>query len=108
LLRTRIEILDKLLNTQERLSISLISNDEIKIIEALLKKECAENQRIGLQKYVFDLTNGKRIAVISDFNLLLDDRKRLGPIYLNQIKLVNFKSVSPSYLQSTRVMYYEV
>lgn len=108
LLRIRREILDKLLNIQEHLSIELISRDEIYYIRMFLEKESEGKVKKGLKKFIYELPNGKRVATISDFNLLLTPRKRLGPIHLKQAKLIESRSVSSSYSYSTRVMYYEV
>jgi len=106
-LRIRQEILDKLLNIQEHLSIKLISRDEIYYIHMLLEKESEGKVKKGLQKFIFELPDGKRVTTISDFNLLLTPRKRLGPIYLKKARLVESKKVSSAYMRSTRVMYYK-
>jgi len=108
LLRTRREILNKLLSMQERLPIELITPDELRYICELLEKESEGEVKRGLRKFVFELPNGKRVAAISDFNILLTPRKRLGPMHLKRAKLIETGSVSSSYSRSTRVMYYEV
>lgn len=107
LLKTRLEILDKLLKMQESSSIELITNDEIHYINTILIKESEGKVKGGLKKFVYELPNGKRIVTIADFNLLLTPRKRLGPIHLKQARLYESKRVSSDYLRSTRVMYYE-
>jgi len=61
-----------------------------------------------LRRFVFELPNGRCVNTISDFNLLLTPRKRLGPLYLKEATLVNTQNVSSKYSNSTRVMYYEV
>ncbi|MCJ7509203.1 MAG: hypothetical protein MUO85_10850, partial [candidate division Zixibacteria bacterium] len=58
--------------------------------------------------FILKLSNGKRVAIISDFDILFSTRSRLGPMNLKQAKLVTSRSVSSDYLRSTRVMYYEV
>jgi DNA sulfur modification protein DndC len=108
LLRTRHEILDKLLSMQERLPVELITSNELDYIYELLGKESEGEVKQGLRKFVFELPNGKCVATISDFNVLLSPRKRLGPMHLKRAKLIETGNVSSNYLQSTRVMYYEV
>jgi len=108
LLKTREEILNKLLEMQAHLPVELINNDEIDYIEDFLKKESEGRVKEGLKKFIFRLPDGKTIATIADFNLILTPRKRLGPIYLKQASFIKSHSVSSKYLHSTRVMYYEV
>ncbi len=106
LLKTREEILNKLLNMKEHLPVELITDDEINYIHAFLEKESEGKVKEGLKKFVFELPNDKRVNTISDFNILLTPRKRLGPLHLKQAKLVTSRSVSSNYSESTRVMYY--
>ena len=108
LLKTRWEILNKLLNMQKHLPIELITPNELNYIYELLGKESGGKVKQGLKKFVFELSKGKRVATISDFNILLSPRKRLGPMHLKGAKLLETRRVSSNYLQSTRVMYYEV
>ena len=108
LLRTRRQILDKLLSMQERLPVELITADELDYIYDLLEKESEGEVKQGLRKFVFELPNGKRVAAVSDFNILLTPRKRLGPMHLKRAKLTRTRSVSSDYVKSTRVMYYQV
>ena len=108
LLKTRKEILNKLLNMQEHLPIELITNDELHYLRALLERESEGKVKKGLKKFILNLQNGKRVSIISDFNILLSSRKRLGPLNLKQAKLVTSRSVSSDYSRSTRVVYYEV
>jgi len=107
LLKARREILDKLLRMQERLPVRLISPDELDYIDELLEKESEGKVEAGLRKFVFELPNGKRVATISDFNILLTPRKRLGPMHLKRAKLIETRGVSSNYSRSTRVMYYQ-
>jgi DNA sulfur modification protein DndC len=106
LLRTRNKMLNKLLRMQDRLPISLITPEELDYINEFLEKESEGKVKQGLRKYGYELPNGKRVAVIADFNILLTPRKRLGPLHLKEAKLVKTRTVSQKYLQSTRVMYY--
>ena len=108
LLRTRQEIFDKLLNLHELINIELITKNEIHCINKILKNESESKVKKGLRKFVFELPSGKRVATVSDFNILISSRKRLGPLYLKQSKLIGSKSLSSNYLRSTRVMYYFV
>jgi hypothetical protein len=106
LLKTRWEILTKLLDMQKRLPIKLISSDELHYIRELLGKESEGKVKQGLKRFVFELPNSQRLSVISDFNVLLTLRKRLGPLHLKQAKLVRSRTISSNYSLSTRVMYY--
>lgn len=108
LLRTRREIFEKLLNMQECLPVELVTNDEIHYISLLLEQDSEGKVEKGLKKFIFELANGRHMATISDFNLLLTPRKRLGSIHLKQAKLIESRNLSSSYSHSTRVMYYEV
>jgi DNA sulfur modification protein DndC len=108
LLGVRRKILHKLLNMQKHLPIELITPNELHYIYELLEKESEGKVKQGLRKFVFELQNGKRVVTISDFDLLLTPRKRLGPMHLKRAKLIESRSVSSKYSQSTRVMYYEV
>jgi DNA sulfur modification protein DndC len=108
LLRTRREILDKLLSMQERLPVELITSDELHYIYELLEKESEGEVQQGLKEFVFELPSGKCVAAISDFNVLLSTRRRLGPMHLTRATLIETRNVSSNCLQSTRVMYYEV
>ena len=108
LLKTRWEILNKLLNMQKSLSRELITSDELQYIQELLVKESEGKVEEGLKRFTFELPNAKRVAAISDFNILLTPRKRLGPLHLKQAKLVGSRTVSSNYSLSNRVMYYMV
>jgi len=108
LLKARQEILEKLLRMQERLPVQLITPDELHYIDELLEKESEGQVQGGLRKFVFELPSGKRVATISDFNILLTPRKRLGPMHLKRARLIETRKVSTNYLKSTRVMYYQV
>lgn len=106
LLRTRQKIFDKLLNMQEHLPVELITNEELHYLRALLERESESKVKKGIKKFVFELANGKRISTISDFNLLLSSRMRLGPLNLGRAKLVGLENASVKFCGSTRVMYY--
>ena len=106
LLRTREELLNRLLGIQKQLSRHLIKPEEVQFIKVFLEKESEGKVKDGLRKFVYEFPNGKRIATISDFDLLLTPRKRLGPLFLNKAKLINSSKVSRIYKKSTRVMYH--
>ncbi len=106
LLRTRQEILSRLLSIQDHLAVELISNNELQYLRRFLDRECQAEVGNGMKKFVFQLRNGKRVAIISDFNILLSSRKRLGPLSLKEAKLVRARNVSTHHTRSTRVLYY--
>lgn len=108
LLKTRYEMLNRLLNIQDRLSVELITDAEVEYIRDFLKRESEGRVDKGLRKFVFELPSGKRVSAISDFNILQTPRKRLGPLFLKRAKLTGTREVSSEYLKSTRVMYYQV
>lgn len=56
---------------QKHLPIELINPNELNYIYELLGKESGGKVKQGLRRFVFDLPNGKRVAAISDFNILL-------------------------------------
>ncbi len=108
LLKTRYEILKKLLKMQKDLPIELINSDEVEHIKNLLREESKGRIEQGMRRFIFRLPSRKRIAVISDFNSLLTPRKRIGPLFLKEAKLIASQNVTQNYLKSKRVMYYEV
>ncbi len=108
LLKTRREILQRLLDMQESVPAKLITRDELEYINEFLKQESQGQVERGFRKFVFELPNGKRVAAISDFNILLTPRKRLGPMHLKQARLLATRTASSKYSRSTRVMYYPV
>ncbi|MBT9138682.1 MAG: hypothetical protein DDT30_01195 [Dehalococcoidia bacterium] len=108
LLKTRYEILGKLLEMQEHLSVELITLREVDYIRDFLKEESEGRVEKGMKEFLFELPTGKQVATLSDFNILQTPRKRLGPMSLKQAKLIKSQSVSSDYTQSTRVMYHEV
>lgn len=108
LLTTRRKMLGRLLKMQERLRTGLIGSDELSCVNELLQEDALGEVTEGLRKFVLELPNGKRFAVISDFNILLSSRKRLGPLHLGRAKLLGTRRMSSDYLESTRVLYYQV
>ncbi len=107
LLRTRLEILTKLLKIQESLNFDLISKEELAYINYLLKIEYKTEAIDGMKQFKFRLANGKKYTAISDYNIITSPRKRLGPLHLGECKLLKVRKASPLYLDSKRVMYYE-
>jgi DNA sulfur modification protein DndC len=108
LIKTRRKLLKRLLNLQECLSLELIAPRELNYINELLQNESKDKTKQDMRKFIFDLQNGKRIIAISDFNILLSFRNRLGSIHLKNANLITSKKLSTNYLRSSRVMYYEV
>jgi len=106
LFRTRREILDRLLSIQEHLSVQLITPAELDYIRRLFQEDSRDQASQELREFVFQLPNGNRVATVSDFNILLTSRERLGGIYLRKAKFIKTQSVSSDYSQSTRIMYY--
>ncbi len=108
LLRTRRQILRRLLKLQERSPIQLIGADELRHVRSLLQRDRQAQVEQGLKRFVLELRNGKRMATVSDFNLLLTARTRLGAWPLKGATLVGNRTVSQAYSDSTRVLYYGV
>jgi DNA sulfur modification protein DndC len=108
LLRTRREILDKLLTMQEHLPLELIAPDELNYIQKLLANDAEGQEQKVLKKFIFKLSNGDKLATISDFNILLTPRTRLGSKNLKRVHLIKSQKVSYHFSHSTRVMYYEM
>ena len=106
--KTRQEILKRLLDLQECLSFELIAPHELNYINEHLKKVSEDKTKQDMRKFIFDLQNGKRIVVISDFNILLSSRNRLGSIHLKNVNLIKSRNLPAKYLHSSRVMYYEI
>jgi DNA sulfur modification protein DndC len=108
LIKTRREILDRLLQIQKHLPIELITPTEYNYIQKLINRD-AENQiGQGLSEFVFELSNDSKIATVSDFNITQTSRKRLGSISLKRMKLIKINSASLEYSRLTRVIYYSI
>jgi len=108
LLTTRRRMLESLLSMQDHLHVELIGSDELRYVEELLRRESAAAVSEGLMRFVLEFASGKRFALISDFNVLLSTRERLGPLHLGGAKLLRTRGVSPEYSRCTRLLYYEV
>ena len=106
LLKTRREMLDRLLRIQDSMPIELIGSDELHYVCELIGRDSEQQILEGLKEFVFELPNGNRIATISDFNIVLSQRSRLGGIYLKQAKFIETRSVPFNYSNPTRIMYY--
>ena len=107
LLRTRREILRKLLRIQKGSPIELIGADELRHVRALLHTDRQGQVEQHLNQFVLQLRNGKRLTTVSDFNILLTDRTRLGAWPLKEARVIRHGTVSLEYAASTRLMYYE-
>lgn len=108
LLRTREEMLEKLIQLQEQLGIELISEEELSITKKLIEGDKKARYKNGMARFVYEMSNGERIAVISDCNVAEINRKRLGSIHLKRLKLLKSEIVTNKYEQSKRAMYYKV
>ena len=106
LLRTRREILRRLLELQEPLSIELVDKDEVARIGELLEEEGRAQVEGGLREFEVQLANSRRLIVISDFDLVLASRTRLGPVHLRGAESISGRLVSDEYARLTRVTYH--
>ncbi len=106
LLGTRREMLDRLLNIQDRVSVELISLKEVHYIRDILERDSEEQVSETLREFIFELPNGKSLVTVSDFDITLSTRERLGSIHLKQAKLIETRSMCSDRLTPTRVMYY--
>lgn len=105
LLRTRRELLDRLLAIQKKLDISLITPSELETTRLYLENDAAsENGR--LRKFEYTLPGHKRVTVFSDFDIIETPRQRLGPLNFNEAELARATILPAEYAQLTRVMYY--
>jgi DNA sulfur modification protein DndC len=108
LLRTRREMLRRLLKMQTALTTELISAEELTRVCQLLRQDAIGEVHGGLRRYVLEFPTGKKVAAISDFNILLSGRARLGPLHLAGAKPLRKQAVSPRYSGCTRLLYYEL
>jgi len=106
LLETRKRILQRLLNIQGKLEVELVGQEELALVRKILDEECLAQTKDGLKRFILELPKGKKIAVISDYDILKTGRSRIGPIYTANAKTIKCENVSPKYTKSTRVMYY--
>jgi 3'-phosphoadenosine 5'-phosphosulfate sulfotransferase (PAPS reductase)/FAD synthetase len=106
LLGTRTRILQKLLDLQAGLNVQLIDDEELAMVHQILGEEYLASTKEGLGKFILELSNGKRVAVISDYDITKTKRTRIGPVSINKAKLIKRDKVSSKYEKSTRVMYY--
>jgi DNA sulfur modification protein DndC len=108
LLKTRREILKRLLNIQNEVKIELIDSGELSRVQEILDEESLAATKEGLKRFVFELSNGERLAVISDYNVAKTSRTRVGSISIQKATLIKCADdVSSKYSKSTRVMYYK-
>lgn len=107
LLKTRFNILEKLIKMQKDLEVQLITTEEVEFINSFLKLESVGRNGNGMRKYIYELPSEKRIEAVSDFDILQTSRKRLGPLYLKNASLLDSRKMSDNYEKSTRVMYCE-
>jgi len=108
LLRVREEMLEKLLQLQDKIGLELISKEELSVTQGLLEEDKKARSIDGMKRYIFETGKGMRFAVVSDCNMAEIKRERLGPIRLKSIKLIRSEKVTNKYEKSKRVMYYKV
>jgi DNA sulfur modification protein DndC len=108
LLKTRRQILKRLLGMQNNLAIKLITDEELDYVYKLLENESKGQVNDELKKFTYKLPKRKTISIIADYDVRLTPRKRLGPMYFDKAKLIESRKVSIDYSQSSRTMYYEV
>lgn len=108
LLRTRIEMLNKLLALQANVGIELISAGELQATQEIIEWDKREALQNGMRRFVFETKRGERFAAISDCDIGKMNRKRLGSINLNSIKIIDSKDVNEKYEKSKRLMYYRL
>jgi len=101
---TRREILQRLLKVQEKVNMELINPTELGLVRQMLENDCDSKNDISLKKYLCEL-HGKKISVISDFNLIGSTRKRLGSLSINGAKLLAVDEAPKIYGSSKRIMY---
>ncbi len=104
LMRTRREILRRLLRIQENVGTELISAAELEYVRKLLARDCGMDNDDELRQYVFQIS-GKIVTVISDFNHADGCRKRLGPMSFSNARLVSVEEAPAVYSSLTRVAY---
>lgn len=108
LLKTRKKMLAKLLRLQKQSRIELIDDEELKATRKILKGDNKAKSTTGMKRYIYEMCNGKKVAVISDCNITAMNRERLGSIHLDKIKLIKSEDVDDKYKKSTRMMYYRI
>lgn len=106
LLRVREEMLEKLLQLQDKIGLELIGKEELSVTLGLLEEDKKVRCTGGMRRYIFETSKESRIAVVSDCNVAETKRERVGPIYLKNLKLIKSEDVTAKYMKSTRVMYY--
>ncbi len=104
LLRTRREILQRLLAIQGNVNTELISAAELNYVRQLLERDSGTNNDNNLRQFVFELP-GKVVTVISDFDLSGGCRKRLGAMPFSGAKLVSVDEAPTVYSSLTRIAY---
>jgi len=107
LLRVREEMLERLLQLQDKIGLELIGKEELSVTQDLLEEEKKACSTGGMKRYIFETSKGKRVAVVSDCNVIKTKRERLGAIHLRKLKLVKSERVTNKYDKSKRAMYYE-
>jgi len=112
LLKTRIKILKRLLNTQKNLfkhlTKEIITSEELNLINDFLNNDSNGKFKGKIKKFQYKLPNDKKIEVISDFDILQTQKQRLGPIYLKKADILRTNSISEKFSRLSRVLYYYI
>jgi hypothetical protein len=98
-------ILGRLLDIQKHLPVELITSEELQYVQEFIEIDSKQQVQDGLSEFVFELSNGKLIDMVSDFNLLDAKRKKLGQFCLKQAKPIEIKDKSLNYPDLARVMF---
>jgi DNA sulfur modification protein DndC len=112
LMKTRYELLDKLIDMNERALTHdqvLITDQEITRINQMLSRDKNDNsdREDRKKKYVYELPSGRRLAAIADYDLFDTERQRLAGFSLKNAETISIRRMSEKYHDSTRVMFYE-
>jgi DNA sulfur modification protein DndC len=106
LIRTRENLYGGLMAMQKELGIPLLTEAELKKIPELIDSERVDYRKGAIMKRKYCLTNGRRFTVISDYDIAMTPRARMGPWNLRGARLLHAKVVE-SLTDITRVVYYE-
>lgn len=105
LLRTRREILNKLVEIQEKVGIELIEREEFDFIEEIFNKEMSSSTNGHIKQFRYKLRNGKYLTTIGDFDILRSTRNRLGFLSLKGAELLESKKIKYDYKSLNRMVY---
>jgi len=111
LLSTRLDLLRRINKIQKELSKyiskSIISCDELSIINNLLSIETNDITPNKIKQFSYQLRSGKKLQVYSDFDILRSSKKRLGAYTLTDAKILDMQDLNWNKYRLTRVIYFE-